>query len=109
MNRSFHTTRWSLVLAAADSRDGRAALQALCEAYWMPLYGYVRRRGYSVHESQDLTQSFFASLLERTGLAAVPLLPAHGPSQFPAQRMGSSDNRETRWGQTRPLTRFYNR
>jgi RNA polymerase sigma-70 factor (ECF subfamily) len=57
------------VLAAADSRDGRAALQTLCEAYWLPLYGYVRRRGYSVHESQDLTQSFFAGLLERKGLA----------------------------------------
>ena len=65
--RSFTTTRWSIVLAAAhDSRpQAREALAALCETYWFPLYYYVRRRGYRADETQDLTQAFFATLLEK--------------------------------------------
>jgi len=65
--RSFATTRWSLVLTAAhDNRpEARAALATLCETYWYPLYYYVRRRGYRAEEAQDLTQAFFATLLER--------------------------------------------
>ncbi|MCX5671607.1 MAG: sigma-70 family RNA polymerase sigma factor [Planctomycetota bacterium] len=68
--RSFATTRWSLVLAAArDSRpDARAALATLCETYWYPLYTYVRRRGYRAEEALDLTQEFFARLLEKESL-----------------------------------------
>jgi RNA polymerase sigma-70 factor (ECF subfamily) len=55
-----------MVLAAGQSRaaDARVALAALCETYWYPLYAYLRRRGLSAEESQDVTQSFFAHLLE---------------------------------------------
>jgi RNA polymerase sigma-70 factor (ECF subfamily) len=68
--RSFATTHWSIVLAAAhDSRpDARAALATLCETYWYPLYYYTRRRGYRADEAQDLTQEFFAVLLEKESL-----------------------------------------
>ncbi len=63
----FETTQWSVVLAVGggDSSASRRALATLCETYWYPLYAYVRRRGHSPEDAQDLTQSFFASLLER--------------------------------------------
>lgn len=67
----FATTQWSLVLRANRASDSRAAaLQTLCERYWYPLYAYVRRRGVGSHEAQDLTQEFFARLLEKNSLAA---------------------------------------
>lgn len=67
---SFATTRWSVVLEAGrgSSPDSRRALATLCETYWYPLYAYVRRCGYQVAESQDLTQEFFSSLLEQERL-----------------------------------------
>lgn len=63
----FNTTRWSVVTRAArdSSSDARDALAQLCQTYWYPIYSYVRRRGYSVHDAQDLTQEFFARLLAR--------------------------------------------
>jgi len=66
-NRGFATTRWSLVLAAGrDSTAGsRAALSELCELYWRPVYAFARRQGYEVHDAEDLTQAFFARLLEK--------------------------------------------
>lgn len=65
----FVTTHWSVVLAAAgDSARAEGALASLCQTYWYPLYVYVRRRGYSPHDAQDLTQEFFARLLERQSL-----------------------------------------
>lgn len=68
---AFATTRWTLVLqAGADSGNvARQALADLCRAYWLPLYVYVRRRGYSPHDAEDLTQGFFADLLERGSVA----------------------------------------
>jgi RNA polymerase sigma factor (sigma-70 family) len=68
----FATTRWSVVLAAAhnDTTKAQAALEKLCLTYWYPLYAYVRRRGYSAHDAQDLTQGFFAHLLERHSIVA---------------------------------------
>ena len=65
--RSFETTRWTQILAAADSYDpaSQEALSGLCESYWYPLYVYVRRRGYDQSAAQDLTQGFFAQLLEK--------------------------------------------
>lgn len=69
----FATTHWSLVLTAQQLDSSRAfeALSQLCRAYWYPLYAYVRRRGYDAHEAQDLTQEFFARLLEKDSLASV--------------------------------------
>jgi len=66
----FATTHWSVVLSARDQDSQRsvAALEALCRAYWPPLYAYVRRRGYSPADAEDLTQAFFAWLLERDWL-----------------------------------------
>jgi RNA polymerase sigma-70 factor (ECF subfamily) len=63
----FVTTHWSVVLTAgrSDTTRARAALENLCQAYWYPLYAYVRRRGHSPEDAQDLTQTFFARLLER--------------------------------------------
>ena len=70
--RRFATTRWSQVLAAghADTRGSREALSRLCESYWYPLYVYVRRWGYDADQAQDLTQEFFARLLEKHYLQA---------------------------------------
>ena len=66
----FQTTHWSLVLRAGrrEDREAEAALAALCERYWYPLYAYVRRRTADVSEAQDLTQEFFAWLLEKNAL-----------------------------------------
>lgn len=63
----FVTTQWSVVLAAAhsDTPKAQAALEKLCRTYWYPLYAYVRRRGHLAQDAQDLTQAFFARLLER--------------------------------------------
>jgi len=68
--QSFATTHWSLVLAAAHGSrpDAATALATLCETYWYPLYYYVRRRGYRAEEAQDLTQAFFAAILEKGSL-----------------------------------------
>jgi DNA-directed RNA polymerase specialized sigma24 family protein len=64
----FAATHWSVIVAAgkseADPEKARAALAQLCQTYWTPLYTFVRTRGYSVHDAQDLTQSFFAHLIE---------------------------------------------
>lgn len=67
----FRTTHWSLVLRAGDiANSGRAeALEKLCRAYWRPLYAFVRRRGHDEHEAKDLTQGFFARLLEKNDVA----------------------------------------
>jgi RNA polymerase sigma factor (sigma-70 family) len=64
----FPSTHWSVVLAAgrseAEPEIAGPALAKLCQIYWAPLYSFVRSRGYTVHDGQDLTQSFFAYLLE---------------------------------------------
>jgi RNA polymerase sigma factor (sigma-70 family) len=61
----FTTTHWTVVLEAGDSESPEAqrAISQLCRIYWYPLYAYVRRQGYEVHQAQDLTQEFFAHLL----------------------------------------------
>ena len=65
--RRFTTTRWSLILAAADPRSSSAheALSSLCEIYWMAVYAFVRRTGASVEDARDLTQAFFAVVIEK--------------------------------------------
>ncbi len=67
---SFATTRWSIIAAACHGPTGEAdaALEALCRAYWYPLYAYTRRAGHSAADAQDLTQAFFARLLEKDWL-----------------------------------------
>ena len=67
----FLTTHWSVVIRAAeqDSVSAHEALCELCRTYWYPLYGYVRRRGYSPQDAEDMTQSFFARLLEKNYVA----------------------------------------
>jgi RNA polymerase sigma factor (sigma-70 family) len=66
-NACFLTTHWSVVLTAGrnDTTRARDALAKLCQTYWYPLYAYVRRRGHSPEGAQDLTQEFFARLLEK--------------------------------------------
>ena len=72
-NAGFQTTNWSIILAAGQrpTSDSREALEVLCKTYWYPLYAYVRRRGHSVEEAEDLTQGFFARLLEKNYLKEV--------------------------------------
>src|SRR5215813_3961049 len=64
----FPSTHWSVVVAAGETQAepdiAGAALADLCQIYWAPLYSFVRSRGYTLHDAQDLTQSFFAYLLE---------------------------------------------
>jgi len=69
----FPTTLWTVVLGAGQVGAPQAsdALAQLCQAYWYPLYSFVRHRGYSSHDAQDLTQAFFAHLLEKRGLGRV--------------------------------------
>ena len=69
----FATTHWSVVLAAGQSASKAAenALEELCRRYWYPLYAYLRRKGYSEHDAQDLTQGFFEHLIERRTLESV--------------------------------------
>jgi len=68
--RVFPNTRWSVVLAARQrpSPESAAALDAICRAYWYPLYAYVRHCGHAPHDAQDLTQEFFCRLLEKNWL-----------------------------------------
>ncbi len=70
----FAATRWTIVLAASERPDGsrsRQALEQLAQAYWFPLYAFIRRQGYEVAQAEDLTQTFFARLIEKRSLASV--------------------------------------
>src|SRR5438034_1426276 len=71
----FPSTHWSVIVAAAETQAdpgiAQAALAELCQTYWTPLYSFVRSRGHIVHDAQDLTQSFFAYLIERKIYARV--------------------------------------
>lgn len=68
----FVTTQWALVRAAAgdDSAVAADALARLCSLYWYPVFAFVRRRGHSVEDAQDLTQAFFARILEKGDFSA---------------------------------------
>jgi len=69
----FSTTHWTVVLAAGrnDSPQAAVALEELCRTYWYPLYAYVRRQGHSREDAEDLTQGFFARLLEKNSLEGI--------------------------------------
>ena len=66
----FATTHWSMVISAGDVFTDQAAiaLERLCQTYWAPLYAYVRRRGHDADSARDLTQGFFAQLIEKRRL-----------------------------------------
>jgi DNA-directed RNA polymerase specialized sigma24 family protein len=69
---AFPTTHWSVVLAAqGPSPAAEEALEKLCRTYWRPIYGFLRRQGIQPEEAKDLTQGFFALLLERRDLETV--------------------------------------
>jgi len=69
---AFTTTHWSVVLTAqGESPAAEEALEKLCRMYWRPIYSFVRRQGVAPEEAEDLTQGFFAQLLERGSLSAV--------------------------------------
>jgi RNA polymerase sigma-70 factor (ECF subfamily) len=75
----FHTTHWSVVLAARERDDqtvAREALARLCSTYWYPLYAFIRRQGTAPAEAEDLTQEFFFRFLQRESLKGVS--PAAG-------------------------------
>ena len=93
--RQFATTQWNVVLAARDGNESQArvALGALCEAYWFPLYAYVRSAAMRRIEARDLTQAFFADLLGRDFLernrpiqGALPLVFARVAGALPVPR-----------------------
>ena len=95
-------TRWSLVVAAAA--DAEPSLEALCRQYWHPVYAVARRAGNDVETAKDLTQGFFAKLLEKGWLAAadqekgrfrtflVTALKRHTNNQTPLKKWSSSLN-----------------
>jgi RNA polymerase sigma factor (sigma-70 family) len=70
--REFVTTRWSLILSAAhvgsEEQRARDALAELCRTYWRPIFSFVRARGYSIEDAQDLTQDFFVTILKKNWL-----------------------------------------
>lgn len=67
---AFSTTHWTVVRSAGSGDVSRAAeaLEILCAKYWYPVYAFIRRRGSGAHEAEDLTQAFFAQLLEKKAL-----------------------------------------
>ena len=68
---AFESTHWSVVLLAAQSQSpevARTALTGFCQSYWPPLYTFIRRRGYSPNDAQDLVQEFFVHLFEANSL-----------------------------------------
>ncbi len=70
--RQFAETHWTVVLrAGGDDTRAHEALTRLCQTYWYPLYAFVRRHGHGPEDAQDLTQGFFACLLENHALATV--------------------------------------
>jgi hypothetical protein len=75
----FPTTRWSRVVAAAGppTPEARAALAELCGAYWYPIYALIRRKGYGPDAALDLTQDYFARLLEKGTVAAADPVKGH--------------------------------
>ena len=91
MGWQFSTTGWSQVLAAREgpSTESRRALEALCSAYWYPLYAFVRLQGYDSETSRDLTQAYFAELLEKDYLDDVDFARSWSFRRSPLVRLNS--------------------
>ena len=79
---TFPTTQWSRVIVAGDPDAplSRESLAELCNAYWYPLYAYIRRRGYDPEQAQDLTQDFFAPSWRRA-CCRRPIPPGGGSAR----------------------------
>jgi RNA polymerase sigma-70 factor (ECF subfamily) len=88
--RAFHTTHWSVVLAAGEegSEQAAAALARLCQTYWFPIYAFIRKKGLSPEQAQDFTQEFFAGFLEKNYVAKA----ARDRGRFRAFLMSSVEN-----------------
>ncbi|HXW04954.1 MAG TPA: hypothetical protein VD833_06975 [Vicinamibacterales bacterium] len=100
----FATTRWSLVRQAAQAgtADGRAALAGLCERYWPPLYACARRLGYAPSDAEDLTQGFFAHILDSDFLSRADV----GRGRFRSYLLSSFQNFVTNvWHRDRAVKR----
>ena len=82
----FATTRWTVILAAGGSSTPQSdhALEELCGTYWFPLYAYVRRRGATKEDAEDLTQKFFARFLEK--ITSTGWMPGVGDSVHSCSR-----------------------
>jgi RNA polymerase sigma-70 factor (ECF subfamily) len=100
----FVTTNWSVVLQAGNGEihQATAALERLCQRYWYPLYAFVRRRGCNPHDAEDLTQSFFAYLLEKETLKKA----SRERGRFRSFLLASMNNFATNeWNKRRALKR----
>lgn len=85
----FPNTHWTCIFESQkESTLGFDSLARLCQAYWFPLYSYVRRQGLSEHDAQDLTQGFFAYLIEKKGLVGVD----RGRGRFRSYLLGAMKN-----------------
>jgi RNA polymerase sigma-70 factor (ECF subfamily) len=85
----FASTRWSLIASANEKSPRRLeALSSLCEIYWLPVYAFIRRRGYQPEDAQDLTQELFANILRRDGFASAD--PSKG--RFRSYLLGAVKN-----------------
>ena len=96
----FATTRWTVVLAAGRKSTPQAnvALEELCRTYWFPLYAYVRRRGHSKEDAEDLTQAFFARFLAKNYLEGL----SAERGRFRAFLLGAQlDTRTVNWEKKR--------
>lgn len=104
---AFPYTHWSVVLNAGgtDTTQAHEALSRLCETYWFPLYAFVRRRGHSPEDAQDLTQGFFAQLIAHNWMARADRQKGRFRSfllmamnRFLAKDLGQPDaNSDKRW------------
>ena len=103
-SRRFATARWSLVVQAREctSQTSRLALEELCSAYWLPIYAFFRHQSGDYHEAQDLTQGFFASLLQHDFTAqltvsrTISCVPDRCGETLSVQRTHSSKRVKTR-------------
>ena len=107
---AFATTHWSVVLTAqGESPAAHEALEKLCRTYWRPIFAFLRRQGFRPEEAEDLTQGFFAQLLERRSLRCRPqgkrttsFLFAWGAEIFSGRRAASRNGDQAREG-LRPI------
>jgi RNA polymerase sigma-70 factor (ECF subfamily) len=91
-----------LLAGQSESLESAEALEKLCRTYWPPLYAYIRRRGYPEHEAQDLTQGFFARLLEKNYLSALEL----GKGRFRSFLIAALNNfLSNEWDRTQRIKR----